>query len=115
MIVELRGLRLFGYHGAYAEEKERGQPFLFDIELDVGERGADDRLESAVDYAEVAKAVAQLSDGHRFDLLEALASAVADELFSRFDARRVRVRVRKPEVRPAGFEVEYSAVTAERP
>ena len=48
--VELRGLEVFGYHGVEEEERRIGQPFLFDVELEVGERGANDRLEEAVDY-----------------------------------------------------------------
>ena len=32
-------LRLFGRHGVHAHEKEDGQDFVFDVELDVGERG----------------------------------------------------------------------------
>jgi dihydroneopterin aldolase len=114
VIVELYGLSIFGYHGVYPEERERGQGFLFDVELDVGDRGADDRLEEAVDYAEVARCVREVSEAHRYDLLEALASAVADELAARFSPTRVRVRVRKPEVRPGGIEVEHAAVTVER-
>ena len=115
MIVELRGLRIFGRHGVSSEEKERGQDFLFDVELDVDERGADDRLENAVDYDEVARAVAVVSDARAYDLLEALASAVADELVARFAPAYVRVRVRKPDVHPDGREVEYAAVSVERP
>jgi dihydroneopterin aldolase len=102
--VEIRDLRLLGRHGVHAEERERGQDFLFDVELEVGERGTSDRLEDAVDYVEVARAVKEVSDAHAYALLEALASAVADELEKRFSAERVRVRVRKPEVRPAGLE-----------
>jgi dihydroneopterin aldolase len=102
--VELRGLRVFGRHGVYAEERERGQYFLFDIELDVGDRGSSDRLEDAVDYSAVARVVREVSDGRTYALLEALAGAVADELERRFALRRVRVRVTKPEVRPGGLE-----------
>jgi dihydroneopterin aldolase len=112
MIVELHGLEVFGRHGAYEEEQRDGQVFLFDVELEVGDRGADDRLEGAVDYTEVAAAIREISDAQRFDLLEALATATADELHERFRPERVRVRVRK---KPAGLAVEYSAVTAERP
>ena len=43
-----------------------------------------------------------------------LAPAVADALIERFPVEWVRVRVRKPEVRPIGLEVEYSGVTVER-
>jgi 7,8-dihydroneopterin aldolase/epimerase/oxygenase len=102
--VEVRDLRVFGRHGVHEEERERGQDFLFDVELEVGERGTSDRLEDAVDYVEVARAVQEVSDGMQYRLLEALASAVADELERRFSPERLRVRVRKPEVRPAGLD-----------
>lgn len=102
--VEVRGLRLFGRHGVHEEERERGQAFVFDVELEVGERGAGDRLAEAVDYATVARVVQEVSDGRRFELLEALATEVADALDRRFAPERIRVRVRKPEVRPAGLE-----------
>ncbi len=102
--VEVRALRVFGRHGVHAEERELGQDFLFDVELDVGERGSSDRLEDAVDYVEVARLVREVSDARAYALLEALASAVADELERRFRPERVRVRVTKPEVRPAGLD-----------
>jgi dihydroneopterin aldolase len=112
--IELVGLELYGHHGVHEEERVRGQRFLYDVELEVGERGADDRIENAVDYSKVAAAVRQLASGRRFRLLEALASAIADELIERFPADSVRVRVRKPDVHPAGNRVEFAAVTAER-
>jgi dihydroneopterin aldolase len=102
--VELHDLRVFGHHGVREEERERGQDFLFDVELEVGERGRSDRLEDAVDYVEVARAVQAVSDATRHSLLEALATDVADELDRRFAPERVRVSVAKPEIRPAGLE-----------
>jgi 7,8-dihydroneopterin aldolase/epimerase/oxygenase len=112
--VEVHDLRVFGRHGVHAEERERGQDFVFDVELEVGERGANDRLEDAVDYVEVAGAVKDVSDSRQFALLEALAAAVADELEARFSPERLHVRVRKPEVRPAGLEGSVG-VTVTRP
>jgi 7,8-dihydroneopterin aldolase/epimerase/oxygenase len=112
VIVELHGLEVFGRHGAYEEEQRDGQPFWFDVRLEVGDRGADDDLARAVDYTLVAACIREISDAHRFDLLEALATRVADELVARFGPERLTVRVRK---RPAGLPVEYSAVTVERP
>jgi dihydroneopterin aldolase len=102
--LELRGLRLFGRHGVHAHEKEHGQDFLFDVDLEVGERGISDRLDDAVDYRDVALAVQEVSDARSYDLLEALASAVADELLRRFAAERVLVRVVKPAVKPGGLD-----------
>ena len=114
MRVELRGLELHGRHGVEAREQEHGQLFLYDVALEVGDRGANDRLADAVDYTLVAAAVREVNE-RRFDLLEALASAVADTLIERFRPESVRVRVRKPQVKPAGLAVEFSAVTVTRP
>jgi 7,8-dihydroneopterin aldolase/epimerase/oxygenase len=102
--VEVSELRLFGRHGVHPHEKEEGQDFVFDVALDVGGRGASDRLEDAVDYRAVALAVQEVSDARSYDLLEALALAVAEELRSRFGAEAVRVRVQKPAVRPGGLD-----------
>jgi dihydroneopterin aldolase len=112
--VELRGLRLFGRHGVHPHEKETGQDFLFDVDLEVGQRGVSDRLEDAVDYREVARTVQAVSDARSYDLLEALATAVADELLRRFDAERAVVRVAKPAVRPGGLD-GTAAVSVSRP
>jgi 7,8-dihydroneopterin aldolase/epimerase/oxygenase len=112
--VHVHDLRVFGHHGVHDEERERGQDFLFDVDLDVGERGANDEFAEAVDYREVARVVQAVSDERRFTLIEALASAIADELERRFQPERLRIRVRKPEVRPAGLEGSVG-VTVTRP
>ena len=111
MIIELHGLELRGYHGVLEEEKENGQTFWYDVELEVGEWGTTDRIEDAVDYRLVVDVVREVNE-RRFELLEALAASVAEALIERFAVARVKVRVRK---RPAGMPVDYSAVTAERP
>ena len=113
MIVELRGLRVHGRHGVLDRERERGQTFLFDIALDVGDAGASDSIDDAVDYRDVAAAVRTVSDATQFTLIEALAAAVADELLARFRVRHVRVRVRKPDVE-LDPPVEWAAATVER-
>ena len=48
-------------------------------------------------------------------LIEALSTAIADALYEQFAPAHVKVRVRKPEVRPAGIDLDFAAVTAERP
>ena len=114
LTVELCGLELRAHHGVEEAERAEGQRFLFDVWLDVPEDAArSDRIEDAVDYREVGEVVRAVSDGRRFALLEALATAVADALVDRFPVERARVRVRKPDVRMA-LPVEYSAVSAER-
>ena len=110
-VIELYGVELHGFHGVLEEERRDGQRFLYDLWLEVGARGATDRIEDAVDYREVLDCVREVNDEPR-QLLEALAAAVADALVARFALERVRVRVRKPDV---ALPVEFSAVTVERP
>ena len=114
IVVEVEGLELEGHHGASAEEQDRGQRFLFDLRLEVSDSALSDRLEDTVDYREVARCVRDVSDGRRFALLEALAAAVGDAIVAEFPVDAVRVRVRKPDVRPAGFDVAWTAATVER-
>lgn len=113
MTIELVGLEVVGRHGVDDEEREQGRTYLYDVALEV-EAPSSDRLEATVDYRQLAACIREVSDGAQYRLIETLASAVADELASRFPARRVRVRVRKPGISPAGLTVEYSAATAER-
>lgn len=112
--VHVSDLRVFGHHGVEEDERELGQDFLFDVDLDVGERGANDEFAEAVDYREVARVVQTVSDAYRYALVEALASAIADELERRFSPERLCVRVRKPAVKPAGLEGTVG-VTVTRP
>jgi 7,8-dihydroneopterin aldolase/epimerase/oxygenase len=114
MIVELEGLEIFGRHGVLEEERRDGRIFFYDISLEVSDAALSDRLEDAVDYREVAACVQEVSDGKHFQLIEALSGAVADAIVERFPVEHVRVRVRKPDPRPAGLPVAYSAAIAER-
>jgi dihydroneopterin aldolase len=112
--VEVIGLELHGFHGVNEDERRDGQLFLFDLWLDVPDTAASsDRIEDAVDYREVVACVRGVSDGRKFQLLEALSAAVADAVLARFPVEHVRVRVRKPGVQ-LGVPVEHTAATAER-
>jgi dihydroneopterin aldolase len=114
LTVELRGLEVFGRHGVGEKERRVGRTFLYDLELGVGEAGLSDRIEDAIDYREVAARVREVSEARQYRLLEALAAAVAETLMDGFPLERVRVRVQKRDVAPAGLAVEYTAAIAER-
>ena len=111
MKLELHGLEIFGRHGVLPNEKRDGQMFLYDLELEVDEPGADD-IEHAVDYRLVVDAVQDVSDSRSFDLIESLAVAVADALMARLPVHGAIVRVRKPH--PGAIPAQWSAATAER-
>lgn len=114
MTIELQGIELHGFHGVLDQERADGQRFLVDVELDLADTtaAASDRIEDAVDYRDVVAAVTEVSDGHAYNLLEALAAALAETLLTRFPVARVRIRVRKPDV-VLSQPVDYAAVVVE--
>jgi dihydroneopterin aldolase len=114
VVIEIESLELRGFHGALDEEKREGQRFLFDVQIVAHDAGVrSDQLADTVDYVKVIDCIRRVSEAERFNLIEALAAAVADRLLEIFPISRVRVRVRKPEVRLEA-PVEWTAASVER-
>jgi dihydroneopterin aldolase len=113
--IELRGLQLHGFHGVLPEEREAGQRFVVDLWLEPLEELAarTDRIEDTVDYRDAVVVVREVCEERVYNLLEALAAAIADTLLERLPLRSVRVRVRKPDVR-LELAVEHAGVVMER-
>jgi dihydroneopterin aldolase len=109
MKVEVHGLELFGHHGANEDERESGQTFLFDVEVELADP-ASDALDATVDYRKLRDAVREVSDARAYVLLESLVADAADAIARSFPVERVTVRVRKPEIAWA----EWTAATASR-
>jgi dihydroneopterin aldolase len=98
--IEITGLRALGHHGVLPEEQERAQPFEVDITIEthLAPAARTDDLEATVDYSTVIAAVVEIIETKRFALLEALASAIAEEVLGRRGVEAVTVEVRK--IRP---------------
>ena len=113
--IELLGIELHAFHGVLEEERREGQRFVVDVWLEPADDGAarTDRIEDAVDYRDVVAVVREVSDRRAFNLLEALATELAEALVERLPVARVRVRVRKPDV-VLELPLEHAAVRVER-
>jgi dihydroneopterin aldolase len=109
MIVEIHGLEVFGRHGVGEAERRDGQPFLFDVTLELGEP-AEDAIDATIDYRAVRDSIRELSDAVSYKLLESLAAASAEAIVTRFAVDSATVRVRKPGVAWA----DWTAATASR-
>jgi len=98
IIVE--GMRFMGSHGVYEHEQVEPQPFEVDVELalNLQPAGLSDDLAQTIDYGRVFDTCGQIVVSTRFNLVEALAEAIAHELLAGFPADEVTVRVRKPAV-----------------
>ncbi|MCQ9339969.1 dihydroneopterin aldolase [Corynebacterium phoceense] len=97
--IELTGLECFGYHGVFEEEKRTGQPFIVDITcwLNFAEAAADDDLTKTINYAELAEVAAEVVEGPARDLIETVATDVANAAMRRFEELyAVEVTIHKP-------------------
>ena len=95
--ITLDDVRFFGRHGVTPAEESVGAWFSVDVELgaDLTPAAISDDLAAAIDYGAVAKRVVEIGTGRRVNLIERLASLIAEALLKEFPVREVRVRVRK--------------------
>ena len=114
--IQLRGLRALGTHGVLAEERARPQPFEIDLDLavDLSPASGSDRLADTVDYGAVADLTAAVVAGPSFELLEALAGAIAQATLAsdlRISAVTVHLRKLRP---PLPLDVDTVGVRITR-
>lgn len=99
--IVLDGMVFQARHGVHEREKTTAQRFEVDVELllDLQPAGLEDDLARTLDYGRVYETVRTIVESTTFNLIEALAEAIAHELLADFPAlEEVEVRVRKPEV-----------------
>ena len=92
-------IAVFAYHGLLAEEARLGQRFYIslDCRLDLSPAGRSDDVARTVSYADLTEIVTRIATERRFDLIEALAEAIAEDILGQHPAiTEVRVRVDKP-------------------
>jgi dihydroneopterin aldolase len=107
----IRGLRLFGRHGVDEEERQHGQTFWVDAQIELERPNRQDELDSTVNYVEIVKLMQLINQTKSFRLLESFAAALAEGIVEGFSGvRRARVRVRK---RPADLAEQLDWVAAE--
>jgi 7,8-dihydroneopterin aldolase/epimerase/oxygenase len=114
--VTLTNMRFQARHGVNDWEKAEPQPFEVDVEmaLDVQPAGLEDDLAKTVDYRDVYDVTRQVVQSTTFDLIEALAEAIAQGVLGGHSlVREVVVRVRKPEVRLGG-PLDHASVEIRR-
>lgn len=115
-VIALTGLRARGHHGVLPEERRDGQDFLVDVELSVDTRAAaaSDDLADTVDYGALSDRLVAVVAGEPVDLLETLASRLADACLQDQRVIATRVTVHKPHA-PIPHPFADVSVTVERP
>lgn len=111
--IRLTGLTIRGFHGVFDFEKVDGQDFVVDVALrgDLSLPAATDDLADTIDYGTLADDLAAIVAGKPYDLIEALAGALADRCLE--SCAEVEVTVRKPQA-PIAHAFTDVAVTVRR-
>ena len=97
--------------GVRDEERREKQDVVINLSLyaDLRKAGKSDRIEDAVDYSAVKKRILSMAEKSQYNLVEALAEAVAEFCLEQPAVSRVQVRVEKPSAlryaRSVGVEI----------
>jgi len=113
--ITLTGLRVFGRHGVFDFERERGQHFVIDVilKLRTTEAARTDDVRDTVHYGEVAETIVAIVAGEPVNLIETLAERIADAVLADRRLAAVRVTVHKPSA-PIDAEFTDVSVSIER-
>ena len=109
-IVFIRNLELLARIGIHGHERGKPQPVQINIDITSPGRVADDRLEHAIDYENIADKVRAIVTAGHINLAETLAEHIAAMCLEDKRIAKVRVRVAKRHAlagaEAAGVEIE---------
>ncbi len=110
-IIRLSGIEAIGFHGVLESERENGQTFIVDCELEVdtSQSIVTDNIDHAVDYSKVAELIAQQIQTEPVNLIEVLADRMAAEILRQFRlVKSVEITLHKPQ---APIAVDFKDVS----
>jgi len=97
-IIRIKRATFYGYHGVMSEEQSVGGKFEADLDMytNFAEAAKKDSLHETIDYHKVYKVLYRLALEQKNYLIESVATKIADELLTKFEAiEKIAVRVRK--------------------
>lgn len=114
--IEITDLECYCHHGVLPEEQQLGQKFLVSLTLytDTRKAGKMDDLSHSIDYAQVAHFVSEKMCETTYQLLEAVAEKLADEILYQYHSvSMVEVCIKKPWA-PILLPIKTVSVTIQR-
>ncbi|MBC2851420.1 2-amino-4-hydroxy-6-hydroxymethyldihydropteridine diphosphokinase [Cetobacterium sp. 8H] len=114
--IYIKNLEFIGNHGVFPEEKFLQQKFSISLEMETSTRkaGLGDDLNYSTHYGFVSDDVERIFFSKSFDLIEALAESIAQEILTKYSLiQKVKVLVKKPWA-PIKKHFDYVAVEANR-
>jgi FolB domain-containing protein len=95
--ITIADLEVFYCVGVPDRERSKPQRLLVSVELDLDftKPARSDRIETTIDYDELARDLLAYGEGRSWKLLEKLAANLADHILTRYHPRAVSVEVKK--------------------
>ena len=115
-LIQIKGIKGFGYHGVFEAERANGQDFYVDVDLEVDltRASVSDEVNDTINYSEVTDLVMEEITTNPVALIEKLAGRIAERIKITFtQASLVTVTVHKPQA-PVDAEVKDISVTISR-
>ena len=103
--IDVKGIKAYGKHGVYTEEKKEEQLFLVDVKLVLKDiKESQDSLEETINYETIIQLIIDLVKKESFNLIETLAKKLLEDIEQLGnetsvikDIKRISVTVHKPE------------------
>lgn len=114
MEILIEGMEFYAFHGVYPEENRIGTRYTVDLRLTVADcSGADDDIESTVNYESVYQLVAH-EIHHNSKLIEHLASRILDGIHGQFPIVLRSVITLYKYNPPLGGKIQRVGITLEK-
>jgi 7,8-dihydroneopterin aldolase/epimerase/oxygenase len=97
-VIQLTGIRCYGYTGYLQEEQILGQWFEVDLRMavDLAPAGKSDTIDDTLDYRSVIAAVKEIISTARFALVEKLAEKIITTVLDFDKVQQVELKLHKP-------------------
>lgn len=97
-VIQLTGIRCYGYTGYLPEERTLGQWFEVDLRMsvDLAAAGQSDLIVDTLDYRSVIATVKQIIATAKFDLVEKLAETIITSVLDFDRVQQVELKLHKP-------------------
>ena len=97
--IKINNAKFYGYHGVLEYEKQYGNEFEVDIEMEceLKNLGYSDDLNKTVDYLSVYKFAEKIFNEKKYNLIETVVQKLCSGIIENFpQVSSVKVKIRKP-------------------
>ena len=102
LTIQVEGIKVYGTHGVYDEEKKNGQNFRIDLIIELRENILNfenyksESFDNTINYENLVKEVINVSDNNSFDLIETFAYEILNSLRKYNNILKATVTIHKP-------------------